>query len=156
MGLPENIKNEQVSRLDLREPITVSPDDTVRDVIVKMRKKNLGCVIAVDEQQKPVGLFTESMLTQLVAQDTALLELPLKEHLTERWPWVRMTDPISYVLEAMYEKNVRFLCVVDKDGRLKGLTGQKGLMEFVAEHFTGQVMVQRIGGTPYTQNREGA
>lgn len=156
MGLPENLQNEPVSRLALREPITVTPNETLRQAITKMREKNLGCVIAMDEQQKPAGMFTESMLTQLVARDAALLDQPLKEHLTERWTWVNLTDPISFVLEAMNEKNVRFLCVLDDEGCLAGLTGQKGLMEFVAEHFPRQVMVQRIGGTRYTQDREGA
>ena len=40
--------------------------------------------------------------------------------------------------------------------RIAGLTGQKGLIEFVADHFPGQVMVQRIGGQPYPSDREGA
>lgn len=156
MGFPENVKKEPVSRLAMREPVTATADETVREAIVKMRDKNLGCVVVVDQDHKPVGLFAESILTQLVAKDTALLENPLKEHLTERWPWVRLTDPIAYVLEAMNEKNVRFICVIDEEGKLVGLTGQKGLMEFVAEHFPEQVMVQRIGNTPYTKAREGA
>ena len=45
---------------------------------------------------------------------------------------------------------------VDDQGKLVGLTGQKGLMEYVAEHFPGEVMVQRVGEKPYTQSREGA
>ncbi len=53
-------------------------------------------------------------------------------------------------------KNVRFLCVVDEDRRVVGLTGQKGLMEYVADHFPRQVMVQRIGCTPFLATREGA
>jgi CBS domain-containing protein len=156
MGLPENIQNEPVSRLALRQPVTASLDETIRDTVEKMRQKKLGCVIAIDEERKPLGMFTECMLTQLMAHDPAALDQPLKEHITERWPWVKLTDPISYVLEAMNVKNVRFLCVIDEDGRLAGLAGQKGLMEYVAEYFPEQVMVQRIGGTPYTHEREGA
>jgi CBS domain-containing protein len=156
MGLYENMQNEPVSRLALRDPVTASLNDTIRDVVGKMREKDLGCVIVVDEDRKPLGMFTESMLTQLVARDLAALEEPLERHIAERWPWVKLSDPIALVLEAMSLKNVRFLCVVDDDGRLAGLTGQKGLMEYVAEHFPRQVMVQRIGGTPYTHEREGA
>ena len=75
--------------------------------------------------------------------------------MAKQWPWVQTSDPIVDVLEAMLTKNVRFLCVVDEEGRVVGLTGQKGLMEYVAEHFPGQVMVQRVGCAPYL-NREGA
>jgi hypothetical protein len=51
---------------------------------------------------------------------------------------------------------VRFLIVINEHGQLAGLTGQKGLMEYVAEHFPGEVIVQRIGCKPYTEEREGA
>ena len=43
----------------------------------------------------------------------------------------------------------RFLCVLDEDGRTRvALTGQKGLSEYIADHFPQQVMVQRVGGKP--------
>ena len=66
------------------------------------------------------------------------------------------SDPIVSVLESLELKNIRFLAVVDEDGRLAGLTGQKGLMEYVADHFPGEVMVQRVGQTPFLHQREGA
>ena len=76
--------------------------------------------------------------------------------MAERVPWVKLSDPISDVMEAMQLKNTRILCVVDDKDRVVGLTGQRGLMEYVAEHFPGQVMVQRVGQTPYLADREGA
>jgi hypothetical protein len=45
--------------------------------------------------------------------------------------------------------------VVDEEGKVTALAGQKSLMEYVAEHFPGQVMVQRIGCPPCSE-REGA
>ena len=156
MGLYQNMQDEPVSRLTLRDPIMVSPDVTIRDAILKMREKKLGCVVAVDDSKKPLGMFNESMLTQLLATTPTTLVEPLSKHLSTLLPWVKTTDKIADVLEAMQMKNIRFLCVVDEEGCLVGLTGQKGLMEYVAEHFPQQVMVQRIGGTPYSRQQEGA
>ena len=156
MGLHENMQSDPVGRLALREPVTARAETSLRDAILLMREKKLGCVIVVDESRHPLGMFTESMLTQLLTQNPAAVGDPLIDHVAERWPWVAMTDKIVDVLEAMQTKNVRFLGVVDEDGCLVGLAGQKGLMEYVAEHFPGQVMVQRIGGKPYTSEREGA
>ena len=156
MGLYNNMQNEPVSRLALREPVTASPDCVIRDAIVLMREKKVGCVITVDDARRPLGMFTESMLTQLLAQNPAALGEPLSNHTSERWPWVKLTDKIADVLEAMQLKNIRFLCVIDEEGCLAGLTGQKGLMEYAAEHFPRLVMAQRIGSTPYTRQREGA
>lgn len=156
MGLYENMQNEPVSRLAIREPVTAPPGTTVREAIEQMRAANLGCVIVIDKANRPLGMFTEGMLTAILASDRSALDQPLKSQIAERWPWVETTDKVVDVLGAIELKNVRFLCVVDEKGKLVGLTGQKGLMEYVSEHFADQVMVQRIGSTPYTQQREGA
>lgn len=157
MGLQQNFQNEPVSRLSLREPVIAIPTEPIREAIVRMRDKRLGCAIVVDDQDKPIGIFTESLLTQLLDQQgPQVIDNRIEDHMTRPCPWVNLTDPIAYVLDAMQLKNVRFLCVVDEAGRVAGLTGQKGLIEFVADHFPGQVMVQRIGGEPYPSKREGA
>ncbi len=156
MGLQQDMQNEPVSQLSLREPVTAVRGTTLREAITLMREKKLGCTVVIDEDRKPIGMFSESMLTQLLAQDAARIDEPIEEHMAGQWPWVRLTDTVADVLEALECKNVRFLCVVDDGDRLVGLTGQKGLMEYVADHFPGQVMVQRIGGKPFPQDREGA
>lgn len=147
--------NEPVTQLALREPVLCRPGESVRVAVARMREKKLGCVIVIDENQKPLGMFTESMLTQMLASGATTLDEPVESHMAVKWPWVKQTDPIANVLEAMMTKNVRFICVVDDEGRVTGLTGQKGLMEYVAEHFPQQVMVQRVGSPPPAE-REGA
>ncbi|MCA9232815.1 MAG: CBS domain-containing protein [Planctomycetales bacterium] len=156
MGLLENMQSETVSRLSLREPLTAAPSATVRQAVEIMREKNLGCIFVVDENRKPLGEFTEAMLVQILRENPAAMDEPLEQHAAKHWPWVKLTDPISDVLDSLETKNVRFLCVVDDLGQVVGLTGQKGLMEYIAEHFPGQVTVQRIGGQPYPLEREGA
>lgn len=157
MGLQQNFQNEPVSSLPLREPVTAIPGERLRDAIARMREQKLGCAVVVDDDHKPLGLFIESTLTQLLVQNgSRVVDDPIDTHMIQPCPWVELTDPIVYVLEAMQLKNLRFLCVVDADGRLAGVTGQKGLIEFVADHFPGQVMVQRVGGNPYPVEREGA
>ncbi len=59
-----------------------------------------------------------------------------------------------YVVEMLL--NVRFLVVVDDEGCVAGLTGQKGLMEYIAEQFPQEVLVQLVGTEPYPHSREGA
>ncbi len=157
MGLWQNFQNEQVRRLALREAVTAASSASVRDAVTLMREKKLGCTIIADEERKPLGIFTESALTQLMNdRGTSALDHPLADHMLTPCPHVCLSDPISYVVEAMELKNLRFLCVVDDEGRIAGLTGQKGLIEFVADHFPGQIMVQRIGGEPFPSEREGA
>lgn len=157
MGLWQDFQEEPISKLSLREPVIAASQDTVRTAIGRMRDQQLGCTIVADRWNKPVGIFTESAVTALLNREgPQILDDPLKTHMTTPCPWVQLTDPISYMLEAMQLKNLRFLCVVDDTGKIVGLTGQKGLIEFVADHFPGQVMVQRVGGHAYPTHREGA
>lgn len=156
MGLYDNMRNEPVRSLRLRKPVTLPPTSSVRDAVEQMRSRRLGCTIIVDDDGKPLGMFTESMLTKMLATLVSFLDDPLEQHMATRWPHVKDDDPVRLVLEIMQTRNIRFICVVDEEGRLVGLTGQKGLLEYIADHFPEQIMVQRIGTSPYMHSREGA
>ena len=74
MSLLENMQNEPVSRLALREPVVVKPSDSVRSAIEAMRRQDLGCAIVVDQGNKPVGILTEAAVTALVAHDPTAVD----------------------------------------------------------------------------------
>ena len=156
MGLQDDFQNEKVNQLEIRDAPTASPIQSVRDCVEIMRDKNLGCVMVVGQQQKPIGMFTESMVIEILADDPSGMDDPVEKRMAKRYPWVRDTDPIADLVTAMENKNIRILCVLDKDDRVVGVTGQRGVMEYVADHFPGKVMVQRIGLPPYMSDREGA
>ncbi len=156
MGLKENMRSDPVSRLNLRDPVVASESSSVREGIQRMRERGLGCVIVIDDQRRPLGILNEGMLRQMLSVNPAVIEAPIRDYMSTSARWVRLTDPVVQVLRAMQNENTRFVGVVDDDGRLAGLTGQKGLMEYVADHFPEQVSVQRIGQSTHYAQREGA
>lgn len=156
MGLHANMSTEPVVRLKLRPALRVRPTTTLREAIGVMRAGRLGCAIVVDDNDRPVGIFTEAMLRALMANSAPPLSDPVSSHMAKSFAWVKESDPIETVLDGMETKNIRFVVVVNQSGKVVGLTGQKGLMEYVADHFPGEVMVQRIGTEPYPAHREGA
>jgi predicted transcriptional regulator len=129
---------------------------TIRNAVEQMRDKNLGCAIVINDRHEPVGMLTESELTKLLSKDSSVLDAPVLDHLQSNWPTVTLSDPISYVVDALESANIRFLIVTNEHRQLAGLTGQKGLMEYVVDHFPKQVLVHRIGCKPYFVEREGA
>ncbi len=156
MGLYENMMNDPVSELALRQPILVKPTDTIQTAVEKMRQQQLGCVIVVDAEGKPLGIFTEGMLTRLVARQQFAPGDPVEQYMETNLPSVGLSDAVVNVVDALQTRNIRFLSVLDNEGQVTALTGQKGLMEYVADHYPGQIMVQRVGVPPYSQTREGA
>ena len=71
MGLFRNITVDQVKDLNLRDPVVVTKDARTCDVVRAMRQKGLGCAVLVDDDQKPIGMFTENMVTNVAAKADA-------------------------------------------------------------------------------------
>lgn len=157
MGLKENLQSESVSHLPCREAIRIQPDTTVRQAAEIMQTKKLGCAVVVDAEGKPMGVFTERTLIELLLQQPDNLgDLRVRDYLETEWFRVQSSDPIASVLDLIQNRAARFVVEVDENGKVVGLTGQKGLSEYIADHFPEQVMVQRIGGQPGMETREGA
>ena len=157
MGLREHIMNETVDELPLRRAVTVTPETTATEAIELMRESKLGCVFVVDEQGRPTGKFTERQVLKLICGCVPLDE-PVGKHAVTipACGCVKLTDPVAKVLHGMQQTRLRFLCVVDDAGKVVGLTGQKGLMEYVAEHFPRQIKVQMMTSKMHMSKREGA
>ena len=157
MGLKENLQSETVSKLPCREAILLQPDTTVRQAVEVLQSKKLGCAVVVDAEGKPIGIFTERTLIELLLQrPNDLGTILVRDHLEAEWFCVQSSDPIATVLDLVQNRGARFVCELDEHGKVKGLTGQKGLSEYIADHFPEQVMVQRIGGQLGMGTREGA
>ena len=156
MGLREDMRNEPVAALDLREVITVSRSTRVSEAIALMRQQRLGCVVIVDDENRPLGKFTERLLIDLLLKHPDGLEQPVSGHMAAAWGTVQLDDPIAMVIDMMQAKALRFIVVLDDDGHAVGLTGQKGLMRYVAEHFPRQIKVQRMRSKVGMDQREGA
>ena len=156
MGLHHKILNEPVSQLRLRELLTVQSVTTCQEAVELMRKKRLGYVVILDPSGVPLGMFTERTLIHLVLDNPRSLNDPVLRHMSGRSWRVRKDEPIAKVIEMMESQKIRFLTVVDEQGRAVGVTGQRGVMEFVADHFPRQVKVQRMASEYFSDQREGA
>lgn len=148
---------EPAGTLPLREPILVESGTVVRAALARMRATEIGCAVVVTTGDRPIGLFTERSLLGLLMEDESLLDQrPVSDFTDFDCPVVRDSDPISSVWQVIQTEGARFVCVTDDNGKLIGLTGQRGLAEYVSDCFASEVTVQRIGGQPWMQDREGA
>ena len=156
MGFREDLESELVSSLPLREAIRARPDDSLRQAVEAMRAKSLGCAVIVDQAGKPSGLFTEQSLLDALTQNESLDERRIGDFTDPGFRCVKSSDPISRVWDAIAQDGIRFICVTDDAGDLIGVTGQRGIAEYVADCFPREVVVQRLGSTPWMDQREGA
>lgn len=155
MGLREDILRESVTELEWRDVIRMKPTDTVRKTVETMRKERLGCVVICDDDGKVVGKFTERDLIRLLLINAEAMDEEVGHHMSGTWGVIRKGDPIAQVIDLMQEKKLRFVIVVDEDGKPVGLTGQKGVMEYIVDHFPRQVKVQMMESKLFMDTREG-
>lgn len=156
MGFREDLEQDQVSSLPLRDAIAVHSETTIGEAVRLMREKSLGCAVIVDPSGTASGIFTEQSLLKALTQQKSLDDETVGEFSDPAFLSLPSNAAISRVWDAIEQDGVRFICVTDEGGKLIGLTGQRGIFEYLAEYFPQQVLVQRLGSTPWMKQREGA
>lgn len=156
MGLLQDVMSQPVSDLPLRQPVLVPTTYSVRMVVVEMKKARLGCAYIVDEAGHPIGQFTERKLVRLLALNPSAMEQIITAHMDAVAGVVALRDPVAKVLALMERAGLRFVCVKNRLGQVVGLTGQKSVMEFIADHLPDVVVRGRVESDRPLMTREGA
>jgi CBS domain-containing protein len=156
MSLKQQILSDPISEIPLRPALTLPRSATVGQAVDLMRGAKLGCVFVVNQKDEPIGKFTERLLIHLLLTHPRALDEKIGDHMAKSWAPIQRVEPIARLIDLMQGLDLRFVCVVDDHGRVNALTGQKGLMEYIAERCPRQVKVSRVGSHPYMIQREGA
>ena len=118
--------NSPLAALIRREPVTAHADTPLSEALAVMDREHVGSIVAVDEANRPVGLFTlHDLLSRVVLSGIQLAE-PLSSVMTSE----PVTLPVNaYAHEAallMAEHGFGHLCVV-RDGVLAGVLSERDL-----------------------------
>lgn len=156
MAFREELELEPISSLRLRDLIVVHQYTIVRAAVAVMRSHSLGCALIIDPIGKPIGLFTEKSLLAVLMQGASLDRRPVWDYAERDFLSFRKSEPIARVWDAVKQQGVRFIVVTDDEDHPVGMTGQRGIAEYVSDCFPRQTVVQRLGSKPWMQQREGA
>ncbi len=156
MSLTEDIWRDRVSQLALRPLVIVPGDAAVRDACALMRDAKLGAAMILDDDGKPLGMFNEKLLIRLLHNNPAGLDEPVRDHMTTNIHCVRETDTIATLIVVMQKYKLRWVCVTDTSGKATALTGLRGSMEYIVEHFSQQVHTNPLRSRLSMEQREGA
>lgn len=100
---------------------TVSPDASLLEAADTLTKRRVGAVIAVDEADKPVGVFSERDLVKaLAASGPEALSQPVSSVMTRALITARARESVDALMGLMTEKRVRHIIIMD-GGRMAGV-----------------------------------
>ena len=97
-----------------RQIWTISKDQSVRQALILMSEKNIGAIIIVDNNDLPIGIFSERDYARKIilkgknSKDTLLDEVMTKELIT-----ITRDYKIDQCMEIMTEKKIRHLPVLE-------------------------------------------
>jgi IMP dehydrogenase len=109
----------------IKDPVTLSPDKTIREALELMRKYSVSGIPIVDSSKKLVGILTNRDLRFEPNEKLKVSQLMTKENL--------VTAPMGTTLEKaekiLQRHKIEKLPVVDKKGILRGLITFKDIMK---------------------------
>ena len=109
----------------IKDPVTLSPEKTIKDALLIMRKYSVSGIPIVDGSKKLVGILTNRDLRFEPNERLKVSQLMTKENL--------VTAPMGTTLEKaekiLQRHKIEKLPVVDKKGILRGLITFKDIMK---------------------------
>ncbi|MEN2999348.1 MAG: CBS domain-containing protein [Acidilobaceae archaeon] len=131
-----------VSELVRREPLKVSPSQTLLQAAKIMAENNVGSVL-VAEGERLVGIFTERDLLRAVARG-APLDSPVEAFMSRNLITISPRDTVFKAIELMTKHNIRHLPVVEGE-RLIGVISIRDVTEWIRRSMAERMAESEMG-----------
>jgi len=115
------------------------PGDSLQEVATRMAGGDFG-FMPVADGDRLIGTITDRDITVRAVAGGAACTAPVVEYITRDPHTVRADDDLKSVLDAMGDKQIRRLPVLDKDDRLVGVVSLGDLSTRVKEKYAGETL----------------
>ncbi len=119
--------NSPLSSIIKKQPLSVTPDTPVREVVEQMAARSIGSMIVVDIDQQPIGIFTQSDVLKRIVLPGTPLETPIRQVMSLAPHTLPLAAHAYDAALAMAMHGVRHVLAVDEGGRLKGVVSERDL-----------------------------
>ena len=120
-----------------RQVDLADPHEAVRVAADRMRQRNVGTLVVLDAEKRPLGIITDrDLVTRVLAEDRDPLGTLVRDVMTEVPRTIEESASLSTALHLMSIGTFRRIPVVDDEGRLVGLIGLDDVLHLLAEEMT--------------------
>ena len=124
-----------IREISNREPVRVSGDTPVIDVIESLRQHGRGAAV-IEDDTGVAGIFTErDVMKRIDHSDHSWHSKPVREVMTEKLATIRPDQSLRDAIDQMIAGHFRHLPIVDSDGSLSGVLSIRDLLAYIVEHF---------------------
>lgn len=126
-----------IGELCTREVYVVNSGESLLQAANEMRRRNVGCVIVVEQRAKsvvPIGILTDRDIVRALPEHPANFgALPVADVMTRNPLALRETDSIVDAMASLRQRGVRRAPVVAASGDLVGIVSTDDLLGIIAE-----------------------
>jgi arabinose-5-phosphate isomerase len=99
----------------------VKSDATMKEMIVEMTSKKLGCVVTVDSNGKLAGIFTDGDLRRMTEHQEEFFKLTADEVMIKQPKFIESKAVLDRALAIMEKYSITQLPTVDDEGLFEGI-----------------------------------
>ena len=100
--------------------VTVQPEQTIRQALALLAEHNIGALVVVDPESRPIGILSERDVVRAAVRDEAVFTKTVSALMTRDVILGLPQDDLESVGRTMTDKRIRHLPVVDQR-RLVGI-----------------------------------
>ncbi len=133
----EGLAKDPIANLHHGRPLmTLAPDTSLAEAINIMQESNIGALLVVDSDRKPVGIFTERDVLFKVATQVQDLEVyTVADFMTPDPDTLRADVPIAHALHLMSIHRYRHVPIVDEHGRAISIISFRDVVSYIEKYF---------------------
>jgi len=126
-----SIETISVSSFMTRDVKTEKEDQNVLTAYRIMNENNIGCVIIVKKDDKPIGIITERDVVRLLGSlNPSLLQIPLRDIMSKPVITISINSSLRDAIQTMQQKNIRRLVITDGE-RMVGIIRDKDIFRAI-------------------------
>jgi len=149
-----SLNTEPVTAAFPDDPLLVSPDATLGDVLQLMRTHRTGSVL-VCEERKLLGIFTERDALKWMASGKPA-DQPIADTMSRDLATLDEHATVGEAIRLMSKGSYRRLPIVSTEGQPTGVAAVHGIVHFLVDHFPQTIYTLPPKPGSVTSEREGA
>jgi len=131
-GIERSLMEEQIASLQPGKPLTVNLDTSLKDATRMMRKNGIGCVLITDLDDRLAGILTErDLLHKAAGQHLDLDQCLVEDFMSQAPETSKLEHPVGYGIHRMIISDIRYLPLVDEDGRPEGIISSGDIFTYL-------------------------
>jgi len=128
--IARSLREDSVGKLNPAGAVSVPEIATVNSALEVMREKRIGCVLATNKEGKLTGIFTErDALTRVAGEGLDPTDTIVREVMTRDPETIKPDHPLAHAVHLMVVGDLRYLPLVDEDGRPFGVIDSRDLID---------------------------